>query len=106
MVFTKDERRREARALTAALIQVTDEFEDLSTCVLEDLSPSGARVYADIALQEGMKVTLKVESVTHSGLVRHCERQGDGYSVGICFHQGEWPAPIQFPVHWIRTERE
>jgi hypothetical protein len=51
----RHDRRHEARALTAALIEVVDEYNDTNTCVLEDLSPSGACIQSDIALRVGAR---------------------------------------------------
>jgi PilZ domain-containing protein len=106
MKLAEHERRRESRALTAALIEITDEHEDKSTCVLEDLSSSGACIYSDIALGVGVQVEVNAASVVHNGVVKHCHSSGDGFHIGIEFVGGQWPAPIQFPIHWIRADRQ
>lgn len=99
------DRRTEPRALTAALIEMVDEYSDTSTCVLEDLSASGARVHSDIALAIGVQVTLRVGSVAHRASVKHCKPALGGFDIGVEFVGGPWPAPIQFPIHWIRSDR-
>ena len=99
------DRRTEARALTAALIEVVDEYNDTSTCVLENLSSSGARIHSDIALRVGVQVTLKAGSVAHRALVKHCKPALDGFDVGIEFVGGRWPSPIELPIHWIRADQ-
>jgi hypothetical protein len=106
MEHQEQNRRREARALTAALIEITDEYNDTSACVLEDLSPSGARVHSDIALRIGAELTLRVGSVTHAGIVRHCKPVMDAFDIGIEFVGGRWPAPIELPIHWIHSDRQ
>jgi hypothetical protein len=105
MAQTEHDRRRESRALTAALIQITDEHEDISTCVLEDLSSSGACIHSDIALQVGKQVEIKAASVVHAGVVKYCKPDNEGFTIGIQFVGGKWPSPIGFPIHWIRAER-
>lgn len=104
MAKVQQDRRRESRALTAALVELTDEYEDKTTCVLEDLSPYGASVHSDIAFTMGSTLKLRVGRLVHNGSVRHCKPVDGGFSVGIQF-QGEWPGSIGFPVHWIRPER-
>jgi PilZ domain len=99
------ERRREPRALTAAIVDLIDEHDDTTICVLEDLSPSGACIHSDIALRVGAPLTLRVASIVHDGVVKHCKPFGDGYHIGIHFAGGEWPAPIELPIHWIRVNQ-
>src|SRR3954451_14230859 len=107
MLKTGHDRRRESRAITAALIQITDEHEEESTCVLEDISYSGACIHSDIALRAGVKVTVKAASVVYAGIVKHCKPiYNDGFSIGIEFIDTQWPTPIEFPIHWICAERE
>lgn len=105
MIGDDQDRRKELRALTAALVEVTDQHEDISTCVLEDLSLHGACVHSDIPFEAGEEIMLRVEDVSHSGRVKYSTATGNGYSIGIEFQNGEWPAPIHFPVHWIRPSR-
>ena len=105
MTQIQHDRRRHPRALTAALIAITDEFNDESTCVLEDLSASGACVHSDIAIGACTQVTMKSASVIQTGVVKYCTPRDGGFSIGIEFAEGEWPFPIEFPIHWIRAER-
>ena len=105
MAPARDDRRRESRALTAALIDIVDQHEDISTCVLEDVSSSGVCIHSDIALQVGVKVKVNAASVVHDGLVRYCKPCGEGFTVGIEFIDGQRTTPIEFPIHWIRTDR-
>ena len=101
-----NDRRIEARSLTAALVQIRDQYEDASTCVLEDLSPSGALVHTDLPFDVGANVILAVGPVAQRSVVRHCKKSpGGGFAVGIQFEDQRWPAPIHFPVHWITPER-
>jgi hypothetical protein len=104
MALARDERRRESRALTAALIEIADEHADISTCVLEDISSSGVCIHSDIALQVGVSVKVNAASVVHDGAVRHCKPCGEGFTIGIEFIGGHWPTPIEFPIHWIRAD--
>jgi hypothetical protein len=106
MASAINERRRESRALTAALIEITDEHDDISTCVLEDISSSGVCIHSDIALAVNMQVKVNAASTVHDGVVRHCKPCGDGFTIGIEFLDGRWPTPIEFPIHWIRADRE
>jgi hypothetical protein len=103
MALARDDRRRESRALTAALIEIVDQHQDMSTCVLEDISSSGVCIHSDIALQVGVQVKVNAASVVHDGVVRHCKPCGEGFTIGIEFIGGQWPTPIQFPIHWIRS---
>lgn len=105
MAQDKNDRRRESRALTAALIAITDEHQDTSTCVLEDLSSSGACIHSDIALKVDTPVKLKAGSIVHTGVVKHCNATGEGFTIGIHFAESQWPVPIEFPIHWIRASR-
>jgi len=105
MPYFAHDRRTEARALTAALIEVVDEYHDASTCVLEDLSPSGACIHSDLAMRVGVPVTMKAGSVVHAGVIKHCKPTVGGFHVGIEFAGGAWPDEIQFPIHWIRADR-
>ena len=105
MPYFGHDRRSEARALTAALIEVVDEYNDASTCVLEDLSPSGACIHSDLAIRVGVPVTMKAGSVVHAGVIKHCKPTEGGFHVGIEFEGGAWPDEIQFPIHWIRADR-
>lgn len=105
MAHPEQERRREARALTAAVIQIVDEYNDTSTCVLEDLSSSGARIHSDIDLRIGGQLEVKVGSVVHPAVVRHCNPALGGFDIGIEFVDGPWPTPIEFPIHWIHARQ-
>jgi PilZ domain-containing protein len=103
MAYLGHDRRNEARALTAALIEVVDEYNDASTCVLEDLSPSGACIHSDLAMRVGVQVKIKAGSVIHAGVIKHCKPTEGGYHIGIEFAGGAWPDAIQFPIHWIHA---
>jgi hypothetical protein len=105
MAHQDNNRRREPRALTAALIQIVDEYYDTSTCVLEDVSTSGARVHSDIALRVGVHLTVKAGSVAHRACVKHCKPALGGFDVGLEFVGGRWPVAIELPIHWIHADR-
>jgi hypothetical protein len=101
MAHSGHDRRSEARALTAALIELVDEYNDSSTCVLEDLSSAGACIHSDLALRVGAQITLKAGSVIHVAMIKHCKPVAGGFQIGIEFVGGPWPTPIELPIHWI-----
>ena len=105
MTYQGHDRRNEVRALTAALIEIVDEHNDTSTCVLEDLSASGARIHSDVALPVGVQLTLKAGSVAHPAVVKRCSPVLGGFDVGMEFLGGHWPSPIDLPIHWIHADQ-
>jgi len=93
-------RRAEPRALTAALIELTDKRYDMQG-VLEDLSPSGACLFVDQKLAVGTKVSLTVGEISRNATVKYRDAFENGFRVGIQFENEKWPEPIRLPVHWI-----
>jgi hypothetical protein len=99
------DRRTEPRALTASLIDIVDEWNDASQCILEDLSSSGACIHADIPLHVGAKVTLRAGCIAQVAIVKHCRSALGGFDIGLEFVGRRWPSPIQIPIHWIHVDR-
>jgi hypothetical protein len=100
------DRRVEPRALTAALIDITDRHAPTPIrAVLEDLSPSGACVYVDRRFDVGAEVSLTVGDVTCTGSIAHRETCGEGFRIGVRFDD-RWPETINRPIHWISPSRE
>ena len=91
-------RRVEPRALTAALIEVTDERYHMQA-VLEDLSPSGACLFVDRKLAVGAKVSLSVGEISREATVKYHDAFENGFRVGIRFDNEKWPEPIRLPIH-------
>ena len=100
MLQDEKNRRVEPRALTAALIEVTDERYNMQA-VLEDLSPSGACLFVDRKLAVDAKVSLTVGDITRKAAVKYRDAFENGFRVGIQFENEKWPEPIRLPVHWI-----
>lgn len=100
MLQDEKNRRVEPRALTAALIEVTDQRYDMQA-VLEDLSPSGACLFVDRKLAVDAKVSLTVGDVKREATVKYNDPFENGYRVGIQFENKKWPEPIRLPIHWI-----
>jgi hypothetical protein len=105
MATTPRDKRSEPRALTAAIVTITDEYNDESNCVLEDLSQSGALIHSDVPLRVGAPASLCVATITRSAVVRHCTEDESGFRVGLSFVGDTWPEPIRLPVHWLGNTR-
>ena len=101
------DRRVERRALTAAIIDITDQKTEIALrAVLEDLSPSGACVYIERKLEIGSQVSLSVGDITRTATITHRERCDGGFRLGVQFKDGKWPEPIGIPMHWIEPSAD
>jgi hypothetical protein len=103
-----NERRSEARARTAAVVQIFSKDTEFPG-VLENISPSGACLYVEEPIKERTKITITSGLITRTAVVTHVKNSQNGFIVGICFLEAKWPGPITTPVHWINpgtTNRE
>ena len=94
------EKRSEIRALTGAgssLVLGIDSY----TCLLENLSPSGACVYIRFPLNHGVEVSLEVAGTIRAAVVIHCGTCDEGFLIGMQFVGEKWPELINLPVHRI-----
>ena len=96
------DRRREPRAHTAALALLLQEDLGELGCVLENLSPSGACVYLNVAMTPGTRGSLHVSDIIRKVTVKHCQSIERGFKVGLQFTDGRWPERVTGPFHWIR----
>ena len=99
------DRRREPRALTAAMAQLVQADLCEIECVLENLSRMGACVYVQTRLTAGSHASLIVSSVERDVVVKYCNAQARGFRVGLEFVNDHWPEKIVGPFHWIRPSR-
>jgi hypothetical protein len=99
------DRRREPRALTAAIAQLVQADLCEAECVLENLSLTGACVYVPTKLATGARASLVVSSVERDVIVKHCSPHARGFKVGLEFVNERWPERIVGPFHWIRPRR-
>jgi hypothetical protein len=99
------DRRREPRALTAAIAQLVQADLCEIECVLENLSLTGACVYVQTRLTAGAHAWLIVSTVERNVIVKHCSPHGRGFKVGLEFVNEHWPERVVGPFHWIRPAR-
>jgi hypothetical protein len=99
------DRRREPRALTAALAQLVQaDLYDLE-CVVENLSHRGACVFMQTKAAVGSEASLIVSGIERDVIVKHCKPHARGFKVGLEFVNDRWPERIVGPFHWIRPAR-
>ena len=53
-----------------------------------------------------MQVTLKVNAISRTAVVKYCKPAVGGFQIGIEFLGEPWPDPIGLPIHWIPSDRE
>jgi hypothetical protein len=99
------ERRSEPRHLCAELvhihIQSAPETEG-AVANLEEISPSGACIQYDHALQMGVDIEIHCRECRLRGKVRHCRFAGIGYDIGIQFNErGAWSRDRFEPAHLL-----
>jgi hypothetical protein len=97
-----NEKRVRRRCLTSALVELRTP-KQLYIGVLEDLSRLGACVHIDQPMPVDDEVSMTVDGLSLSGIVRHCKSyEGDGYRVGIQITDSKgWPEELQWPIHKV-----
>ena len=104
------ERRAEPRLWCSDLIKVR--IEDLGGAPaevianLEDISPSGACVQFEHAVQPGARLCLRLGQHNFHGCVMHCTHNEIGYFVGVRFDAGrKWTRQAYEPKHLVDPAR-
>lgn len=99
------DRRREPRALTAAIAQLVQDDICECECVLENLSLTGACVYLKVRLETGTQASLIVANIRREVIIKYSNPCANGFNVGLEFADEPWPERVTGPVHWIRDAR-
>jgi hypothetical protein len=103
----KKERRREPRHLCSHLLEVatTNERQE---ALLEDLSPEGAAVAVENAIEAATIVDLSAPDFRARAEVRYCLRREGDFRLGLRFMEGfRWQTGIWQPDHlWMPPESE
>ena len=99
------DRRREPRALTAAIAQLVQDDLREWECVVENLSLTGACVYLKVRLDTDIRATLIVANIQREVIVKYSNPCANGFKVGLEFADERWPERVTGPVHWIRDAR-
>jgi hypothetical protein len=87
------QKRSEARFICADLvkIQINTGRRRIQETVanLEDISPSGACLQLETAVQEGADIQILCSRCRLRGKVTYCQFSETGYRVGVAFHKPE-----------------
>ena len=102
----RKERRSEPRLMCAQLVTVivTDHAgpHDEVIANLEDISPSGACIQFETAVQQGADVEIICSDCHLKGKVRYCRCVEIGYDVGVEFlERGSWNRDRFEPEHLL-----
>jgi hypothetical protein len=104
----ENERRTEPRYLCAELVRVQVKSEPWSpteVANLEDISPSGACLQFERAVEMGADVEIRCKKCRLRGKVRHCRFAGIGWDVGVQFdRKGAWTRERFEPEHLLDVE--
>ena len=100
------ERRWERRLLCADLVEI--EWRDRegrtvkATAILEDISPSGACLQADIPLPVEALVRIRHGRKTLEGKISYCAYHDIGYFAGVAFNaKHKWSRRMFRPKHLV-----
>jgi hypothetical protein len=100
------ERRSEPRHMCAELVRIQlrtapgDVEEEIAN--LEEISPSGACIQLDRAVQRGADIEINCHQCKLRGKVRYCRFAGIGYDIGIQFDErGAWSRERFEPEHML-----
>lgn len=101
-----NKRRDETRYLSSHLVMLrwTDELrvERKETCVLENISVSGACVQCEVKVNWGTQVHLLTAKQRFRGRVRYCYWRDSGYFLGIEFDADSKWSRLEFePEHLL-----
>ena len=96
------DRRREPRHLCSHLLEVTA-ANGRQQAVLEDLSPEGAAVAVENAIEAATVVELSAPDFCARTEVRYCLRREADFRVGLRFTEGfRWHPGVWQPEHlWL-----
>ena len=93
------EKRREPRYMCSELVNVLIRHQDhrLEEAIanLEDISPSGACVQLEMAVEIGADIEIVCSKCSFKGKVRNCRYFEGGYDIGVAFtkrRRGVWSA--------------
>jgi len=100
------QKRSEARFLCADLvkIQINTGRRRIQETVanLEDISPSGACLQLETAVQEGADIRILCSRCRLRGKVKYCQFTETGYRVGVEFHKPKsWTLRRFEPRHFL-----
>ena len=103
----KKERRREPRHLCSHLLEVTA-VSVRQEALLEDLSPEGAAVAVENAIEAGTIVDLSAPDFRARAEVRYCLRREADFRLGLRFTEGfRWRPSVWQPEHlWLPPVNE
>ena len=101
-----NKRRDETRYLCSHLVTVrwVDELraERKETCVLENISASGASVQSEVKCTWGTRVRIQAGNQEFRGRVRYCYWRDAGYFLGIEFDpDSQWSRSKFEPEHLL-----
>ena len=98
----RKERRREPRHLCSHLLEVTA-ASGRQQAVLEDLSPEGAAVAVENAVEAATVVELSAPDFHARAEVRYCLQRDGDFRLGLRFTEGfRWQPGVWQPEHlWL-----
>jgi len=103
------QKRSEPRYMCAELVNILirhgDQTVEEAVANLEDISPSGACVHVEAAVQLGADIEIVCSSCRLRGKVRNCRYAGGSWDVGVAFDQPRaWDASLYLPAHLLPVE--
>ena len=103
------QKRSEPRYMCAELVNILIHHDDQTVeeaiANLEDISPSGACVHLDAAIQLGSDIEIVCAACRFKGKVRNCRYAEGAYDIGVAFdHPRAWDVSRYQPAHLLPVE--